>query len=362
MPDSSKATSMAELMARHASAFTILKKGDKVSATVNKITGSEVFVMINGKTEALVLEKDRNLFKQMIGLVNVGDSVEAVVLSPENELGIPVVSLRHFLEERMWGGLEELQKSQSKVNILVKEATKGGFVVESEAGISGFLPNSHVATGEDTTAFVGKTIKASIVDLDREQNKVIFSQKGIVSPEEFKALTSHLKAGSTVHGTISGITNFGLFVSLPRADKNGYLDGLVHISEVSWEKVEDLQELFVLGQEVDAVVVGVDPSAKRIDLSIKRLSKDPFEEVSQAYPVDKKINGEVVSIGEVGVVVALPAVGDVAVEGLIKREKISPNTTYTVGQKINVTVSQIDNRKRKILLSPVLLEKPLMYR
>ena len=362
MSDSSKATSMADLMARHAQAFTVLKKGEKLKATVSKITGSEMMVTLPNKNEALVLEKERNLFKQMVGLLKLGDSVEVSVLSPENEYGVPVVSLRHFMEDKMWGSLEALQKSQEKVSIEVKEATKGGFIVESENGISGFLPNSHVAADEDTNTLVGKMIKASIVDLDKEQNKVIFSQKGIVSPEEFKKLTSNLKAGSTVKGTISGITTFGLFVSLPRADKNGYLDGLVHISEISWEKVEDLSELFTMGQEVEAIVVGVDANAKRIDLSIKRLSKDPFDEIVKEYPVDRKVSGEVVSIGEVGVVVALPAVGELAVDGLIKREKISPNTSYEVGQKINVTVSQIDSRKRKILLSPVLLEKPLMYR
>ena len=362
MSDSSKATSMADLMAKHSSAFIVLKKGEKLKATVSKITGSEMMVTLPNKNEALVLEKERNLFKQMVGLVKVGDSVEVSVLTPENESGIPVVSLRHFMENKMWGSLEALQKSQEKVYITVNEATKGGFVVESETGVSGFLPNSHVGAGEDSSTLVGKTIKVSIVDLDREQNKVIFSQKGIVSPEEFKKLTSHLKAGTKVHGTISGITTFGLFVSLPRSDENGYLDGLVHISEVSWGKVEDLAELFTMGQEVDAVVVGIDPNAKRIDLSIKRLSEDPFDEIIKEYPVDRKVSGEVVSIGELGVVVALPAVGDLPVDGLIKREKISPNTKYEVGQKVNVTVSQIDNRKRKILLSPVLLEKPLMYR
>lgn len=353
---------MAELMAKHASAFTILKRGEKVNATVNKITNNELFVMVNGKIEALVLEKDRNLFKQMVGMLNVGDTVEATVLSPENELGMPVVSLRHFLEDKLWVSLEELQKTQVKIQITINEATKGGYVVVSETGIGGFLPNSHTAVGETAETLVGQTIKASIVDLNREQNKVIFSQKGILSTEEFKSQTAHLKAGNVVAGVISGVTSFGLFVSIQKATGDGYLDGLVHISEVSWEKTEDLSTHYSVGQKVEAVVVGVDADAKRIDLSIKRLSQDPFDEIAKAYPVDKKVSGEIVSIGEVGVVVALPAVGETAVEGLIKREKISPNTKYEVGQKVNVTVSQIDNRKRKILLTPVLLEKPLMYR
>jgi len=137
---------------------------------------------------------------------------------------------------------------------------------------------------------------------------------------------------------------------------------LVHISEVSWSKVEDLTQLFTTGQKVEAVVVGVDADAKRLDLSFKRLTMDPFAKISEAFPVDKKVSGSVKGIDESGVTVDLGEVEGQSVEGLIKREKISPNTTYEVGQKVNVTVSQIDTRKRKILLTPVLLEKPLMYR
>lgn len=361
------ATSMAELMAQHASAFVVLKKGEKIEATVSKITSSEMFVLVNDKTEALVLEKDRGLFKQLVHLLSIGDKVEVSVLSPENDLGQPVVSLRHFMENKTWKELENLQNSQEKVSVTITDATKGGYLVESTNGISGFLPNSHVNVGEDAAKLVGRTIQASIVDLNKEQKKVIFSQKGIVSTDEFKKLTAHLKAGTKVKGIISGITTFGLFVSLAASEAVGkesatYIDGLVHISEVSWEKVEDLGELFRIGQEVDAVVVGTDADAKRIDLSFKRLSTDPFGEIAEAYPVDKKVSGEVTKVEEAGVTVDLGKVGDTAVEGFIKREKISPNTKYEVGQKINVTVSQIDSRKRKILLTPVLLEKPLMYR
>ena len=356
------ATSMAELMAKHKDAFHVLKKGEKVTATVTRVTSQEMFVRINDKTEALVLEKDRNLFKQLTHLVKVGDTVEASVLSPENEMGMPVVSLRSFMDQKTWGELERLHTTQEKVEVTVREATKGGFLVDSETGISGFLPNSHVSVNEDAQALVGKTLKVSIVDIDKEQNKVIFSQKGIISADEFKKLTAHLKTGTKVKGLISGITSFGLFVSLEKMGEDGYIDGLVHISEVSWEKVEDLSAMFAVGQEVEAVVVGVDAEAKRIDLSIKRLSKDPFEEISQAFPVDKKVSATVKAIDESGVTLDLGEVEGQAVEGLIKREKISPTTKYEVGQKVNVTVSQIDARKRKILLTPVLLEKPLMYR
>ena len=352
---------MAELLSSHASAFRILKKGEQVEATVSKVTGTEMFVQIDGKTEALVLEKDRNLFKQLSHLIKIGDSVTATVLSPENDMGMPVVSLRHFMEEKTWAELDRLTTSQEKLPVVVKETTKGGFLVVSETGISGFLPNSHVTVGENTEELVGKTISTSIVDVNREQNKVIFSQKGILTADAFKKATAHIKQGAKIHGVISGITSFGLFVSLDKAG-DGFIDGLVHISEVSWEKVEDLSQLYSVGQEVDAVVVGIDAEAKRIDLSMKRLSADPFEKIAKEFPVDKKVNGVIIAIEEGGITVDLGTVDDESVEGFIKREKISPTANYALEQKINMTVTQIDNRKRKIFLVPVLLEKPLMYR
>ena len=359
----SGATSMAELMAKRPNAFQILKQGDIVKATVSKVTSSEMFVKINDKTEAVVLEKDHKLFKQLTHFVKVGDSVEAMVLNSENDLGMPVVSLRKFLDHKLWSSLDNLLQSQEKVPVRIINSTKGGFLVESESGISGFLPNSHISLGEDMEKMVGRSIQAAVVEVVKDQDKVIFSQKGILSAGDFKKLTAHLKTGSKVQGVVSGITTFGLFVSLtPEGKENTPIEGLVHISEVSWQKVEDLSSMYSVGQEVEAVVVGIDADAKRLDLSLKRLSEDPFAKMTGAFPVDKKVSGTVKGIDESGVSVDLGEVDGQKVEGLIKREKISPNTTYEVGQKVNVTVSQIDSRKRKILLTPVLLEKPLMYR
>jgi len=303
---SSGSKTMAELMAKHQDAFVVLKRGEKVTGIVSKITSQEMFVVINNKTEAAVLEKDRNLFKQLVHFLKVGDSVEAMVLSPENEMGMPVVTLRHFLEDKMWGELERLQKSQEKVQVTIKDATKGGFLVDSELGVSGFLPNSHVAVGEDTNQLVGRTIQAAVVELAKDQKKVIFSQKGILTTDEFKKFTAQLKAGMKVQGVISGITTFGLFVSLAtEGAQTSPIEGLVHISEVSWSKVEDLQQMFSLGEKVEAVVVGIDADAKRIDLSLKRLTVDPFAKISEAFPVDKKVSGAVKSVDESGVIVDL---------------------------------------------------------
>jgi small subunit ribosomal protein S1 len=140
------------------------------------------------------------------------------------------------------------------------------------------------------------------------------------------------------------------------------LDGMIHISEVSWEKVDELVSKYHVGQKIDAIVLGSDSDTKRLELSIKRLTSDPFEEIVKEYQVDKKVTGTVTEISDAGLTLTLPAVAGITVEGMIRKEKIPPTTHYEVGQHVEATVIQLDARKRRVLLTPVLKEKPLMYR
>lgn len=360
---SDAAKSMAELMARHTSSLQTLQKGQVVKGTVKKASTTEILLDINAKTEAVVMEKDRRLLKQLLHLIKVGDSVEATVLYPEAENGYPVVSLRHFVEGKMWDEVEKLQKSGEKIDVTVVETTKGGFVVESSTGVSGFMPNSHITEKADPQELLGKTIKASVAEIQKENHKVVFSQKSVITSEVFAKAQQTYKSGTKVRGVVSSITSFGLFVSLPlTTEDHATIDGLVHISEVSWDKVDNLNELFEVGQSVDCVVIGTDRDSKRIDLSIKRLTGDPFAKIVENFPVDKKVSGTVTEMTEQGVLFDLGEVEGVAVEGMMKKDKIPPTTTYSVGETVKATVSAVDPKKRKIYLTPVLLEKPLMYR
>lgn len=352
---------MAQLLAAHKSTFISLHKGEIVKARVSKVTPSEILLEVGSKTEAVVLEKDRRIMKHLVSLLRVGDTVEAMVLSPESDMGYPVVSLRKFAEDKEWKLLEELLKSQEKVAVVVTDVTKGGFLVESTTGVAGFLPNSHLLPTTDTDELVGKHTKASIVDLNRQQNKIIFSEKGTMTDGDFAKVTKSLKEGQKITGPISGITSFGLFVTLSLGH-DVFLDGLVHISEVSWERVTDLSNIYSLGQEVETMVIGFDKENRRVDLSIKRLAADPFQAITDAFPVDKKVKGKITAITDAGVDIVLGQVAGSAVEGTIRKEKISPNTKYEIGQEIDATVVSVDSKKRKILLTPVLKEKPLMYR
>jgi len=359
------ASTMAELMAKHGKDVQPLRKGQKVTGRINKFTSAEVVIQINEKTEALVMEKDRKLHRQLMSLFAPGDTLEATVLYPESDEGYPVVTVRPFLEAKMWGNLENLQKSGQRLTATVSDSTKGGLLIETENGITGFLPNSHITGGKSTEELVGQKIQVHIEEIRRDAKKVVFSQKEVLTVEDFQSIAQKYKVGTKVNGKVSGITSFGIFVSL-QYEKPGQgatvIDGLVHISEISWEKVENLSELFGIGDSVEAVVIGLDTRSKRIDLSIKKLTEDPFQKVMSAFPLEKKVKGIVTEVTTLGVILDLGEVEGVNVEGFIKKDKIPAATRYEVGQEIQSTVVALDNRKRKVMLTPILLEKPLMYR
>lgn len=343
---------MALLMAKHRESFVTFKKGDSVKGKITKINVNEILVDLGAKTEATILEKDKNILRTILGMFKLGDTVEVNVLNAESDSGQPVVSLRRYLGNIAWVKLEELQKSHEQIEVTISEIGKAGFVVATSFGISGFLPQSHTSFSNPQAVVVGQKIKASVLEISREDNKVIFSQKVKMSDDEFGKAMKKYKVGDKVEVSISNITPFGLFVGL-----SDY-EGFIHISEVSWDKVEDLNSLYNQGDKIDAVVTRFDKETKRINLSVRKLTEDPFEKLIEKYPVDKKVAASVLKTEDMGVTLDL---GD-GLEGFIKKEKIPPMTTYAAGQEISVTVSEHDKRRHRIILTPVLKEKPIGYR
>lgn len=362
---------MAELLQKQKSPFNPLHRGDIIKGKITKLTTTEILMDIHYKTEAIVIEKERRLLKNLISLLKVGDEVSAVVISPESEKGYPVVSLRHYVDDLAWKKLQDIQNKQERIAVRVQEATRGGFIIETTDGIIGFLPNSHVSFKQNQEELVGQEIKVGILELNRESKKIIFSQKSVVSLEDFHKATKGWKAGNKITGIVSGITPFGLFVSIPKKvdkaasdyDTQDFVDGLIHISEISWERAPmDLQTIFQGGQEIEAVITGFDDNAKRVDLSIKRLTIDPFENIAKHFTLDQKVSGTISQVSDAGISVTLSVEGNQIAEGFIRKEKVPPTMKFEEGKKINAIVSQVDSKKRKIMLVPALVEKPLGYR
>lgn len=352
----SGATTMADLMKSVKTTFTPLYKGENVKGTIKKLTPNEILVDINAKTDAVVLEKEKKNVRNIMASLKVGDTVTVSILNPESDFGHPVVSLRRFLEDITWEKLTQKQKNQETVDVTVNEKTPGGFVVTTMDGMKGFLPNSHLSIDSGASDLMGRSAKVYVLDLNRQSHKIIFSQRPVIDSKAFEEATKKVEVNKKIEGVVSNVTPFGVFVSVPLNGKN--IDGLIHISEIAWEKVETTDEMFKVGEKVEAVVIGKDFDAKRLDLSIKRQTSDPFKEQSKKYTVDQKVSGVVTKVSSVGVSLDL---GDGA-EGLIRKEKIPPTVSYKEGDTVKATVSQIDTKKRKILLVPVMLEKFVGYK
>jgi ribosomal protein S1 len=345
-------------MAGYKKPMKSLQKGDTVEGIVTKLTPSEILVDINAKTEAVVLEKEKRLLKTLLSSLKVGDKVTVSVLNPESDFGYPVVSLRRFMGDTSWKHLEEMQKKQESLSVSVTEATRGGYVVATAEGVSGFLPNSHTSftASENDAEMVGKKLKVYILELSRSANKVIFSQKEVLKAEDFTKAIATLKKGDKITVVVTNTASFGVFVAVPAGDKK--LDGLIHISEISWEKTTDVSGMFEIGQEIEAAVIGFDKEGKRVDLSIKRLTEDPFEKIASKYAVDQQVAGTVKALGAQGVEVEL----EDGTAGFIRKEKIPPTITYKEGDSVKATVASVDKKKQRIMLVPVLAVKPLGYR
>jgi len=356
-----RSTSMAELLASHKSPFVALHKGDIIEGTITKLSSSAILVDVNAKAEAVVLEKDKRILHNILSSLSVGDKVNVQILNPESDTGNPVVSLRRFLDTKLWDKVEEFQKSKKVIDVTVSDVIKGGLLVSGD-GISGFLPNSQLSFASHTETLgsaqniIGSKIKAIVLEMDRATHKIIFSQSHVLNQEDFEREIKGLKTGQKVTTSVTNVTPYGIFVSVPNGER--VVDGFMHISEISWERVSDTSSLYNAGDSIEAAITGFDKEARRVNLSVKKLKTDPFDERIKNFSVDKKLSAKVVKILSTGVLLEL---GD-EIGGFIRKEKIPPTVSYKAGDLVDVTVSEIDLKRRRVVVVPVLLEKPIGYR
>lgn len=355
------ATSMAELLATAKKTFPSLKKGENIKGVITKLTPSEILIDISAKTEAVVLEKDKKILRTILSLLTLGQTVNVSVLSPESDLGHPIVSLRRHMENLTWERLSVQQQKQEPVEGQIVELTRGGYLVETDWGASGFLPNSQItlpsAKDESESAnLIGKKLQLYILELNRLARKIIFSQRPAMGVADFEEAVRGLKVGQKISADITNVTPFGMFTSLQHGGKQ--FDGLVHISEIAWQKLSEVPNEYTSGKTVEAVIVRFDKDGKRVDLSIKRLLPNPHEAALKKFSVDQQVSGQVAKIIDSGVVVTI----DEGIEGFIRKEKIPPTVTYKEGDSITATISQVDAQKHRLILVPVLLRKTIGYR
>ena len=344
--------SMADLMAKQDKVTLSVQRGQEIEGKIVAILEFEIVLDLNTKSEGVLSKKD--LSPEQLANLKVGDSLQVFVIRTENESGQIVVGLHRIsgkaANSPRWAKFESLKHSGATVSGKALEINRGGLIIEAN-GIRGFLPTSQISISDagKLDELIGKDLDLTVIEVDANQNRLIFAQKQTISEETKKKLDS-LKEGADLKGKIKAIMPFGLVV----ATEDG-LDGLVHISEASWEKVEDLSTLFSEGQEVSAKVLSVDKASGKINLSLKALEKDPFEEKAAELELDDIVKVEVAKITPNGIFATLPN----GLEATLN----APEGEYTQGQSVTVTIDAIDLQKRKITVSPFITStKDLIYK
>lgn len=308
-------------------------ENDTVEATVLAVSGNRIWADVAGQSLGFIPEKE---ITSKTGLKN-GDKIFCTVISMEDDAGNVVLSMKRADREKYWVELEQKFESGDPAVIKITDANKGGLMTDS-GGIQGFLPVSQLSpekyprvTGGDRDEiltrlrkFVGQEMLVKVINCDRESNKLIFSEKA-VKANEVKEKIDCFHVGDKLKGKITGIVDFGLFISLDHQ-----IEGLVHISEVSWSRVSDLSKLFKVGDEVDVMIISVDDG--RISLSLKRLLPDPWVSAASKYKVSDMVKGEVTKITPFGAFVSL----DENIDGLVHISELSKNHLIDPGQVVEL--------------------------
>ena len=353
---------MEELLAQTKYQLRGWKVGDVVDGVVTEKTSRAIYLDIGGKTEGMVIDREIKAAKDFIKELKIGDKVLAVVTQPENDKGQTLLSLKKAASQKVWQEFEEKLKTGEPLKVRGVQINKGGLIVEVK-GNQGFIPASQFSSQwvGKIEELVGAEVEVKVIEVDRLKNRLIFSEKavsqaGLLAAQE-KALEK-IKIGDVFKGEVSGVMPFGCFVKISLPKSKITLEGLVHISEISWEKVEDPSKFYKQKDKVKVKVLGVDKKSGRLNLSIKQLLPDPWTKIEEKYPVDAKVKGKVVRLAPFGVFVNL----EPGVEGLIHISKIPAEKTFKVGEKVDCFVEFLDKENRRMSLGVVLKEKPVGYK
>jgi small subunit ribosomal protein S1 len=355
--------SMEDLLASADYKIKGLKKGEFVKGIISEIKKTTLYIDIGAKTEGIIIGKELELVSDYVSKLNVGDEVSVQVRVPENEKGQILLSLRKAAFENAWGYFEEKLNSGEKVKVTGKEINRGGVVVNAPFGLFGFIPGSQIGSmyEHNPDNLVGKDIMVKVLEVDKEKNRLVFSERMVSEPEivdREKEAIANIKIGDNFDAEVVRVEPFGLFVKIKGDKKKNLpnLEGLVHISEVSWDKVGNLSSLFRRGDKVKVVLVSKED--EKLQFSIKRLARDPWADIEKKYPKDSPIEGTVTQVTNFGALVKF----EPGIEGLVHVSKIPPQVKIGEGEKISCFVERIDKENRRLSLELAMTQKPLIYK
>lgn len=353
-------TTMEELLASSGYELSVPKKGETIKGLVTGVTRKMVMVDIGAKTEGIVAEREYDYAREFIETIKVGDEIDVYVASEENERGQILLSLKRAMFDKLWNMLEDYLKNETEVQVKTVELNRGGMIVRWQ-GLRGFVPSSQFGASYqgNLQGLVGKTINVKPIEVDREKNRLIFSEKHVseaVEMEQREVALKAVKVGDTFDGKVTGVLSFGAFVAVT-VDKIT-VEGLVHISEISWEKVEDIHKYLKVGDSVKVKVLGVEEGTGKLNLSIKQLQTDPWSLVATKYAAGTTVKGTVSRSAPFGVFVNF----EPGVDGLIHVSRVGSFGELKQGEPIEVLVENVDPEHRRMSLGPVLTEVPVGYK
>jgi small subunit ribosomal protein S1 len=326
--------------------------GDIVEGTIVKVDRDEVLLDIGYKTEGVIPSRELSIKHDVDPgeVVAVGDQVEALVLQKEDKEGRLILSKKRAQYERAWGTIEKIKEEDGVVTGTVIEVVKGGLILD--IGLRGFLPASLVEMRRvrDLQPYVGRELEAKIIELDKNRNNVVLSRRAWLEQtqsEVRQTFLNTLQKGQIRKGVVSSIVNFGAFVDL------GGVDGLVHVSELSWKHIDHPSEVVEVGQEVTVEVLDVDMERERVSLSLKATQEDPWQQFARTHQIGQVVPGKVTKLVPFGAFVRV----EEGIEGLVHISELAerhvevPEQVVQVGTEIFVKIIDIDLDRRRISLS-----------
>ncbi|OKL49054.1 30S ribosomal protein S1 [Boudabousia liubingyangii] len=326
--------------------------GDIVEGTIVKVDHDEVLLDIGYKTEGVILSRELSIKHDVSpeDVVKVGDTIEALVQTKEDKEGRLMLSKKRAQYERAWGAIEKVKEEDGVVSGTVIEVVKGGLILD--IGLRGFLPASLVEMRRvrDLQPYIGRELEAKIIELDKNRNNVVLSRRSWLEQTQSE-VRSHflntLQKGQVRSGVVSSIVNFGAFVDL------GGVDGLVHVSELSWKHIDHPGEVVEVGQEVTVEVLDVDMDRERVSLSLKATQEDPWQTFARTHAIGQVVPGKVTKLVPFGAFVHVEdgIEGLVHISELAQRHVEVPEQVVKVGDPVFVKVIDIDLERRRISLS-----------
>jgi small subunit ribosomal protein S1 len=326
--------------------------GDLIEGVVVKIDRDEVLLDVGYKTEGVIPSRELSIRHDAdpSEIVSVGDKVEALVLQKEDKEGRLILSKKRAQYERAWGDVEKVKEADGTVTGVVIEVVKGGLIVD--IGLRGFLPASLIELRRvrDLGPYLGQKVEAKILELDKNRNNVVLSRRALLEESQSASRSTFLAdlaKGQIRTGVVSSIVNFGAFIDL------GGVDGLVHVSELSWKHIEHASEVVEIGQEVTVEVLEVDQDRERVSLSLKATQEDPWQVFARTHAIGQYAPGKVTKLVPFG---AFVRVAD-GIEGLVHISELSSKhielaeQVVSVNQDVFVKVIDIDLDRRRISLS-----------